>query len=366
MNNDTGYGTYLVSKRIAHHGSHSGYGRLPDFLGSSSKEIPVKRAGFLARGLFGKVYQQIGKSWYSASSLDAEIRVLLKCCMGGRNLYHFMYGEDDFRFAGLGRNLNRHSRIVATYHQPPSVLEKILQDREHLKSLDAVIVVGANQSVYFEEIPGKERVFHVPNGVDTGFFRPGPGADGPAHEKTCLFVGQWLRDFVCLRDVIRRVHSKDRNVKFTVITTETGRQTLKGLENTTVQVGVPDDALLASYQSSDLLVLPLIDSTANCAILEAMASGLPVVTSNVGGVGGYVDDKCALLSAAGNAAEMAAHVTQLLLDDNLRARMGFAAREKALREFDSRIIAGKIRDVHREIMNTPQQRNSCSGQPSVF
>jgi len=311
----------------------------------------VGGAGFWARAFYRRLRGRIGKSWYVAPSLEAEMQVLRECWSDGSALFHFLYGEDDFRFAGLGRRLNKRARIVVTYHQPPATFEEVVQEKRHVAALDAVIVVGSNQVAYFENIVGRGKVFHVPLGIDADFFRPASNSPNKSEARTCLFVGQWLRDFACLRDVIRLVTGKHRHVRFQVITTETGRQQLGNLPGADIQTGVRDGALRVAYQAADALVLPLLDSTANCAILEAMASGLPVVTTAVGGIGDYVDEQCALLAAAGNAEEMASKVLQLLSDDALRTRMGEAAREKAVREFDWRIVAGKIRAVHETVMN---------------
>jgi len=269
-------------------------------------------------------------------------------------LVHFLYGEDDFRFAALGRRLNPQARITATSHHGQAAFENVVSNRQHMATLDAVIAVGINQVPYFEGLVGPGRVHYVPHGIHTDFFRPPPSRPfRRGGEKRCLFVGQWLRDFACLREVIHRVTTRHRHVVFHVITTPNGLQELGPVPGAHVQTGVSDEALRAAYQAADMLVLPLLDATANCAILEAMACGLPIVTTDVGGVRGYVDAQCALLAAPGNAEEMAANVSSLLADDARRRRMGIAAREKALKEFDIRIATEKLRKAHREIMNGP-------------
>lgn len=69
-----------------------------------------------------------------------------------------------------------------------------------------------------------------------------------------------------------------------------------------------EEDLLVAYRQADLLALPLKDCTANNSILEAMACGLSVVTTDIGGIRDYVDDTCALLSARGDAEEMAKNI----------------------------------------------------------
>ena len=71
------------------------------------------------------------------------------------------------------------------------------------------------------------------------------------------------------------------------------------------------------------------------SILEAMAAGLPVVASAVGGIPEIVrDGETGLLVPPGDADALAAALGRLLDDDGLRRRLGAAGRERALDEFD--------------------------------
>ena len=52
--------------------------------------------------------------------------------------------------------------------------------------------------------------------------------------------------------------------------------------NTRCHAGLSDEQLLALYQSADIGVMPVIDCTANNGLLEMMATGLPVVMTDIG------------------------------------------------------------------------------------
>ncbi|MDZ4769493.1 MAG: glycosyltransferase, partial [Chloroflexota bacterium] len=72
---------------------------------------------------------------------------------------------------------------------------------------------------------------------------------------------------------------------------------------------------------------------ANVAV-EAMACGLPVVTTDVGGMGEAITDGIeGFLVPARDPDGTAAALARLLGDDDLRARMGLAARARAVRQF---------------------------------
>ena len=346
------YDIYVISNKIGHHSEHSGYNRLIDYLDPLTKQIVVEEAGYSAQMIYHMIRKNIGKDWYSPRSLRAEARILKNCFHSGKALYHFMYGEDDFRYAGWAKRINKDIRIVSTYHQPPAIFETVVRSRKHMKSLDAIIALGSNQVPFFEDLLGAEHIFLVPHGIDTDFFRPSNKLTEPKKRKTCLFVGQWLRDFRCLRDVIRIIADKNTNILFEIITPESNRKELDDLDTIKIEFNVSENSLLTSYQNADIMVLPLTDCTANNSILEAMASGLPLVTTDIGGIRDYVNETCAFLTPQGDAETMASKVLLLAEDEALRLQLSVAAREKAVGEFAWTIVANRISEVYKIIAET--------------
>ena len=100
--------------------------------------------------------------------------------------------------------------------------------------------------------------------------------------------------------------------------------------------GALDAAAVAeALAAADLFVWPAINEALGMALLEAQASGLPVVAGASGGVGGIVAaGATGLLVMPGDPAAFAAAVRTLLVDAERRAVMGEAARRKVLREHD--------------------------------
>ena len=89
------------------------------------------------------------------------------------------------------------------------------------------------------------------------------------------------------------------------------------------------DDLRAAYQVADLLVLPSHSEGLPLVVLEAMAAGLPIVTTGIRGMADHLRDGVnALLVPPGDPAALAAALTRLLGDREARARMGGANRER--------------------------------------
>ena len=104
-----------------------------------------------------------------------------------------------------------------------------------------------------------------------------------------------------------------------------------------------DAAVAAALAAADLFVWPAINEALGMALLEAQASGLPVVAGASGGVAGIVAaGETGLLAPPGDIAAFAAAVRALILDGDRRRAMGLAARRKALAEHDLPVAARRL------------------------
>lgn len=91
---------------------------------------------------------------------------------------------------------------------------------------------------------------------------------------------------------------------------------------------VPYERMSAIYAAADVCCLPSIwDDPAPLAVIEAVVSGRPLITTRSGGIPEYVDDKCAIILVRGPALVWAiSQAMKRLVDDKyLRASMGRAA-----------------------------------------
>ncbi|MEN8163524.1 MAG: glycosyltransferase family 4 protein [Acidobacteriota bacterium] len=109
--------------------------------------------------------------------------------------------------------------------------------------------------------------------------------------------------------------------------------------------------MLREYAQCALLALPSLVETAPVSILEAMASGKPVVATSVGGVPDLVEDGVTgFLVAPNDSASLANRILCLLKDDALRANMGRRAREVALRRFQRDRVAARYHKIYQDVL----------------
>jgi glycosyltransferase involved in cell wall biosynthesis len=89
------------------------------------------------------------------------------------------------------------------------------------------------------------------------------------------------------------------------------------------------------YRAADIYFHPSRADTAPYSVLEAMATGLPVVATAVGGIPEQVEDgRTGYLVAPGDAEAMAAKLVELLTKPEKAAAMGKRARARAVKQFD--------------------------------
>jgi len=97
------------------------------------------------------------------------------------------------------------------------------------------------------------------------------------------------------------------------------------------------EALRRLYREADAFVLPTLADCHSIASLEAMASGLPVVTTRVGANPEIVESgETGFLVAAGDGTSLAGALGTLVGDSSRARRMGASGRRRAERTFDAR------------------------------
>lgn len=101
---------------------------------------------------------------------------------------------------------------------------------------------------------------------------------------------------------------------------------------------------------ADLFLLPSESESFGLAALEAMACHVPVLATDVGGLPEVVaDGETGYLFPVGDVEAMAEAAIRVLQDDELRTRLGRAARKRAVERFDQDRVVGRYREIYQRV-----------------
>ena len=176
-----------------------------------------------------------------------------------------------------------------------------------------------------------DRTIVIPNAVDASSAPRSPLAGEPPH---VVSVGRLKdpKDFVTLMDALTRV---ERPYRASIAGDGPDRQAVEEHAPAAVTLLGDHDDVPGLLADGDVFVLSSRSEGMPMSILEAMAAGLPVVASRVGGVPELVvDGETGILVDPGDAGALARALERLLGDPGLRQRLGSAGRERVDREFD--------------------------------
>lgn len=115
---------------------------------------------------------------------------------------------------------------------------------------------------------------------------------------------------------------------------------------------VDGDRKLQLLRRASVFVLPSHAEAMPMAVLEAMAFGLPVVATRVGGIPHAARDGTdGLLVEVGDVAALAAALTAVLANRALCTEMGASARQRVAQHFSADLVLPRVRQVWREVLS---------------
>jgi L-malate glycosyltransferase len=176
----------------------------------------------------------------------------------------------------------------------------------------------------------------VPNIVDLSRFHPGPPRAG-SHN---IIVTRNLEDIYDIPTALRAFAAIRRAYPDATLTVAGSGPRLDALQQLAQALGVADSVRFTGridnehiaelYRNADLMLNPSTADNMPISLLEAMASAVPIVTTNVGGIPHLVTDaRNALLVAPGDPAAMAAAAMRVFAEEGLARRLVEAGADSA-------------------------------------
>jgi len=178
----------------------------------------------------------------------------------------------------------------------------------------------------------------IPNGVDTGVFHPGGRAkaraalDLPDEATIVLFAARSAKSspfkgFETLEAALPLIarSSGVADLLLVALGEDAPDASIQGVPIRFVPFAKSPETVAEHYRAADLYLHPARAESFGLAVAEAMACGVPVVASDVGGIPEIVTDgETGLLVPVDDARTLAAAAVALLADDELRERMAEA------------------------------------------
>jgi glycosyltransferase involved in cell wall biosynthesis len=207
-----------------------------------------------------------------------------------------------------------------------------------IRSADFGAVANREAWILAELKYGREpgRIWFVPNGVEERFFISREYREGDASR--LLYVGTWLdrKGVYYLAEAFEQVADKFPEVTLTVAGCIAPEQEVKkyfrpGLgDRIQVIPFVQREEMPAVYMEHDIFVFPSLVEGMPLTLLEAMATGMPVVATNTCGMADVITSGVnGLLVPAADGSALAAAVAQLVASSELRRQLGAAGQESA-------------------------------------
>lgn len=338
----------MLSTVYSGHAGKSGYGRLAQYVPGAETLTAVRSEPAGGAPLFlSRVVRRFAFSrWYLGGSAALEWKAARRLWRGFDGVVHSMWADHDLGYIDLLLNRKRH-KFCGTFHNCPDDFQNTIRFPARLRNFDAVILMSETQREFFRGAGVPDEKIHVVlHGVDTEYFVPAEPAR-PSPVFTAISVGGFRRNFPLLRKVCELL-GKARNIRFKIVAPEQQHPLFSDLPNVDFASGLNDAELLAAYQSASCLLHTAENATANNALLEAMACGLPVVAERVGGIPEYVDAESALLVEPGNESTLAGAVRELAQSPVVHSGMRVEARKHAETLAWTR-VAGRMMDVYKTL-----------------
>jgi glycosyltransferase involved in cell wall biosynthesis len=329
--------------------------------------LPVKGSGRLGLDYALSILLTSLLCWYrkfdvlschGVSTSGTRARVISK--LWGLPLVMTPHGEDIQRIADIGYGL----RLDPAW------------DRRITKNLQAADYVTAiSQSIHRDlDVVPEERIADIPNGVHIKRFA-GPRSNYlhdylgiPESKKIILSVGRdhvkkgYVYGIQAMSILVNDMGYK--NTHYVIVgrgATDNSKSVVENQVSSCVSLidELPQESITSCYKSADIFLSPSIVEGLSLVGIEAMASGLPLVVTNVPGNDDVVrDNGCGVVVKSQDAEDIARGLYKLLSDDLYRSNLAHLAKQGSFK-YDWLQIAKRYEDIYR-IAIQERRKQKCA------
>ncbi|WP_445491749.1 glycosyltransferase family 4 protein [Niallia sp. 03133] len=202
-------------------------------------------------------------------------------------LIHYIYPENHLLVSVSKKRVN-----VATVHLPVEWLEKnskrsfIGELRYHaFLKLDGIITLSQDQADLLKEYLPNSNIKFIPHGINELTSKP---LKIPKDNFKIVVIGSNFRDYNIIYNLLKFIESESKNWEIHMLGLEKSRiSEFKDNKNVKVYKYLEEDQYISIIENSHVHLLPVTFATANNALLEAHALGVPTVATNLQAIKDY-------------------------------------------------------------------------------
>jgi glycosyltransferase involved in cell wall biosynthesis len=198
-----------------------------------------------------------------------------------------------------------------------------------------------------------EKISVVNMGIDIKKFKPNP-AKKENRDINILCVARLVpeKGIEDLLQAFLAIKEKNPKVKLTFVGSGPLKKELIGYKNIFVK-SLPYQQIQKEYQRADIFCLPSRETKTwaeqyGMCLIEALACGLPIVTTDSGAIPEVVGD-AALISRYSDVKDLKTNLEKLIYNEDLRQSLSKIARQRAVEKYDCLKIGKQIEKIYEEI-----------------
>jgi glycosyltransferase involved in cell wall biosynthesis len=283
-------------------------------------------------------------------------------------LLHVNSSRDSWIGGLAARLVSPRVKVVRSRHISTPLNKNLTTRILYRRLMDFVIVTGSEltrRGLIERDGLAPDKVAAFPIGIDVGRFKPGrPDHDlrqefrlAPGHRLVGLI--SYLRSYKgheYFIEAAARVLPRAKDVTFLIVGEGPEEARLReriaaaGLSSSVRMLGFRDD-LLNVFRSLDLFVIPSVEGdTIPQVLMQALAMGLPVVSTTVGSIPDVVQDgRTGFVVPPRNPGVLAERILALLDDPALRSEMGRRGRALVEQEYSLSRMLDRLEDVYAKV-----------------
>lgn len=320
----------------------------PDFKNYHGKRVTIHpKISFLFRKYTNsKADPAFGYSApYNSWSFELEVWGFINSLRHRPKVIFFPYADYDYYYFRYLRHLLP-AKIVLWSYFSRRELDLRFTDLKHFATADLVLAAGQDQVDYLSEHLPKTHVEYFPMGVDTDFFRP-TTVNKNSQNPRIVHVGANRRDFATLINGLDQLRDHYPNIRVDLIGAHTIKEKLPQRDYIQIHDFLNDEQFRAILQQANIGLLCMEDGGSSNSLLEMMASGLPIIITNLVNIQDYLNDSFCIRIPKGDPVSLYQGCQLLLENIELRKQMAIAAREQSkkysweslLKDFQEKIEA---------------------------